>query len=62
MATAGRTQTMVQLTDDVIARLDECGMPTRCAISLNNLGDAWQAVLTEHLHPERVEDAGGVRC
>lgn len=25
------------------------GMPVRCAISLDNLGDAWKAMLTEHI-------------
>ncbi len=25
------------------------GMPTRCAVSLDNLGDAWKAMLTEHI-------------
>lgn len=25
------------------------GMPTRCAVSLDNLGDAWKAMLTEHV-------------
>lgn len=26
---------------------EEDGMPTRCAISLDNLGDAWKALLTQ---------------
>ncbi len=25
------------------------GMATRCAVSLDNLGEAWKALLTEHL-------------
>lgn len=25
------------------------GMPTRCAVSLDNLGEAWKALLTEQL-------------
>ncbi len=40
--------------------LDEAdGMPTRCAVSLDNLGEAWQAMLVEHvttLQPERMRD------
>lgn len=28
---------------------EEDGMPTRCAVSLDNLGDAWKAMLTEHV-------------
>jgi mRNA interferase MazF len=27
----------------------EDGMPTRCAVSLDNLGDAWKAMLTERV-------------
>ena len=27
----------------------EDGMPTRCAVSLDNLGEAWKAMLTEHI-------------
>lgn len=25
------------------------GMPTRCAVSLDNLGDAWKAMLVDHV-------------
>jgi mRNA interferase MazF len=28
---------------------EEDGMPARCAISLDNLGDAWKALLTQRL-------------
>jgi mRNA-degrading endonuclease toxin of MazEF toxin-antitoxin module len=28
---------------------EDDGMPTRCAVSLDNLGDAWKATLTEHI-------------
>ncbi len=27
----------------------EDGMPVRCAVSLDNLGDAWKAILTEEV-------------
>ena len=40
--------------------LDEAdGMPTRCAVSLDNLGEAWKAMLVEHvttLKPSRMQD------
>lgn len=40
--------------------LDEAdGMPTRCAVSLDNLGAAWKAMLVEHvttLDPRRMDD------
>lgn len=35
------------------------GMPTRCAVSLDNLGEAWKALLVEHvttLKPSRMQD------
>lgn len=38
---------------------DEDGMPGRCAVSLDNLGDAWKAMLAEHittLGPIRMRD------
>lgn len=28
---------------------EQDGMPTRCAISLDNLGEAWKALLVEHV-------------
>jgi mRNA interferase MazF len=28
---------------------EDDGMPSRCAVSLDNLGDAWKAMLTEHI-------------
>src|SRR2546427_323871 len=27
----------------------EDGMPARCAVSLDNIGEAWKAMLTEHI-------------
>jgi mRNA interferase MazF len=33
---------------EVILDTDD-GMPTRCAVSLDNLGDAWKAMLTERV-------------
>lgn len=35
------------------------GMPTRCAVSLDNLGEAWKAMLVDHvttLPQERMRD------
>lgn len=35
------------------------GMPVRCAVSLDNLGEAWKAMLVEHvttLRPSRMDD------
>lgn len=35
------------------------GMPARCAVSLDNLGEAWKALLAEHvttLSPPRMQD------
>lgn len=35
------------------------GMPSTCAVSLDNLGDAWKALLVEHvttLKPRRMQD------
>lgn len=42
-------------TEVVLDRDD--GMPTRCAISLDNLGEVWKAVLVDHvttLGPDRM--------
>lgn len=36
---------------------EDDGMPTRCAVSLDNVGEAWKAMLTEHvttLGPQRM--------
>ena len=38
---------------------EDDGMPTRCAVSLDNLGDAWKVMLTEHvttLTPARMRE------
>jgi mRNA interferase MazF len=43
---------------EVVLDTDD-GMPTRCAVSLDNLGDAWKAMLSEHittLNPRRMQD------
>jgi mRNA interferase MazF len=37
---------------------EDDGMPTRCAVSLDNLGDAWKAMLTSQLTtlgPDRMQ-------
>jgi mRNA interferase MazF len=37
---------------------EDDGMPTRCAVSLDNVGEAWKAMLTQHvtaLGPERMQ-------
>jgi mRNA interferase MazF len=41
---------------------EDDGMPTRCAVSLDNLGDAWKAMLTAHvttLGPHRMREVCG---
>lgn len=38
---------------------EEDGMPVRCAVTLDNLGEAWKVLLTEHvttLGPERMRE------
>lgn len=45
---ASISRTIRRIPTEVILDEDD-GMPTRCAVSLDNLGDAWQAMLTEHL-------------
>lgn len=45
---ASISRTIRRIPSEVL--LDETdGMPTRCAVSLDNLGDAWKALLTEHI-------------
>ncbi len=45
---ASISRTIRDIPTEVILDEDD-GMPTRCAVSLDNLGDAWKAMLTEHL-------------
>lgn len=53
---ASITRRVREIPTEVI--LDEHdGMSTRCAVSLDNLGDAWKSMLTDHvttLTPERM--------
>lgn len=45
---ASISRTIRRIPTEVLLDEDD-GMPTRCAVSLDNLGDASQAMLTEHL-------------
>ena len=45
---ASISRTIRDIPTEVILDEDD-GMPTRCAVSLDNLGDAWKAMLTEHV-------------
>jgi mRNA interferase MazF len=55
---ASITRTIRGIPTEVV--LDEHdGMPVRCVVSLDNLGDAWKAMLTEHLTtlgPDRMQE------
>jgi mRNA interferase MazF len=55
---ASITRTIRGIPTEVV--LDEGdGMPARCVVSLDNLGDAWKAMLTEHLTtlgPDRMRE------
>ncbi len=53
---ASITRRLRDLPTEVVLDRDD-GMPTRCAVSLDNLAEAWKAMLTEHvttLSPERM--------
>lgn len=45
---ASITRTVRGIPTEVILN-EEDGMPVRCVVSLDNLGDAWKAMLTEHI-------------
>lgn len=45
---ASITRTIRGIPSEVVLDEDD-GMPTRCAVSLDNLGDAWTTMLTEHI-------------
>lgn len=55
---ASISRTIRGVPTEVVLDLED-GMPVRCAVSLDNLGDAWQATLTEQvttLGPDRMHD------
>jgi mRNA interferase MazF len=55
---ASISRTIRNIPTEVILDEDD-GMPKRCAVSLDNLGDAWKAMLTERvttLGPSRMYD------
>ncbi len=45
---ASISRTIRGIPTEVVLDEDD-GMPVRCAVSLDNLGDAWKAMLTEHV-------------
>ncbi len=45
---ASISRTIRGIPSEVLLDEDD-GMPTRCAVSLDNLGDAWKAMLTEKI-------------
>jgi mRNA interferase MazF len=45
---ASISRTIRDIPTEVILDEDD-GMPTRCAVSLDNLGEAWKAMLTQHV-------------
>ena len=55
---ASVTRTIRGIPTEVVLDEDD-GMPVRCVVSLDNLGDAWKAMLTEHvttLGPDRMRE------
>lgn len=45
---AAITQRIRDIPTEVVLDTDD-GMPDRCAVSLDNVAEAWKAMLTEHL-------------
>lgn len=45
---ASITRRLRDIPTEVVLDRDD-GMPTRCAVSLDNLGEAWKAMLTEQV-------------
>lgn len=45
---ASITRRMRGIPTEVVLDTDD-GMPTRCAVSLDNLSEAWKAMLTQHV-------------
>jgi mRNA interferase MazF len=55
---ASVTRTIRGIPTEVVLDEDD-GMPVRCVVGLDNLGDAWKAMLTEHvttLGPDRMRE------
>jgi mRNA interferase MazF len=55
---ASITRTIRGIPTEVLLDEDD-GMPVRCVVSLDNLGDAWKAMLTQHvttLQPHRMRE------
>lgn len=55
---ASVSRTIREIPTEVVLDEDD-GMPVRCAVSLDNLGGAWKAMLIEHvttLTPVRMQD------
>ena len=55
---ASITRTIRGIPTEVVLDEDD-GMPVRCVVSLDNLGDAWKAMLTGHvttLGPDRMRE------
>jgi mRNA interferase MazF len=55
---ASITRTIRGIPTEVVLDEDD-GMPVRCVVSLDNLGDAWKAMLTEYLttlRPDRMRE------
>ncbi len=55
---ASISRTVRGIPTEVVLDEDD-GMPVRCAVSLDNLGDAWKATLAEHvttLGPNRMRE------
>ncbi len=48
VSVASVTRRLRGIPTGVVLDTDD-GMPTRCAVSLDNLGQAWKAMLTEHV-------------
>jgi mRNA interferase MazF len=55
---ASITRRVRNIPTEVVLNLED-GMPTRCAVSLDNLGDVWKPLLVDHvttLRDERMHD------
>lgn len=55
---ASITRVIREIPTEVVLGVDD-GMQTRCAVTLDNLGEAWRAMLVEHvttLTPARMRD------
>lgn len=57
--TASITRTIRNIPTEVLLDEDD-GMPDRCVVSLDNLGDAWKAMLTERITTLSVERMSAV--